>query len=207
MSTTAILLIVACVVGAYVIAMYNSLVRRKNRFLNAFSQIDVQLQRRYELIPNLVEVAKGYLQHEHETLVEVTQARNNASDRAKEAASQPGSPGLVNALAQAEQTLAGAMGKLNVVMEDYPDLKADETMRDLHLQFETTENRVSFARQAYSDAVMRYNTYREEFPPVIVARLFAFQEADLFEVEDEAIKKPITVSFTRDNDDQHRDAA
>jgi len=194
-SSQIILLVTATAVVLYAVAMYNALVRRKNQFLNAFSQIDVQLQRRHELIPNLVEIATGYLQHERETLVAVTEARNQAAEKSRAAAAAPDSPGLVQALADAESRLSGAMGKLNVVMEDYPELKADERMQDLHEQLTTTENRVGFSRQAYSDAAMRYNVYREQFPPVMVARLFSFQAADLFEAANDEIKEPVRVSF------------
>jgi len=188
-------LIASVLLAAYFVMVYNRLVTHRNRFKNAFSQIDVQLQRRYELIPNLVEIAKKYITHEKETLTQVVEARNQASSACKAAASNPGESGLVGALAQAEQTLGSAMGKLNVVMEDYPDLKADETMRDLHTELTSTENRVGYARQAYSDAVMRYNIERDQFPAVIVANVCNFKEADLFEADNEETKKPIKVSF------------
>jgi len=159
MGTGMILLLVVGAVVVYGIVVYNKLVSLKNRFKNAFSQIDVQLKRRYELIPNLVEVARGYMQHENETLTQVTEARNTASSCASEAAASPDNAGLVNALAGAEKQLAGAMGKFNVVMEAYPDLKADQNMQDLHTELTNTDNRVAFSRQAYSDSVMRYNKY------------------------------------------------
>ena len=199
MSAGTILLIVGVCAIAYGIYVYNKLVSLKNRFRNAFSQIDVQLQRRYELIPNLVEVAKGYMNHEHETLTEVTEARNNASSKAEKAAAAPDDASLVNALAGAEKQLSGALGRLNVVMEAYPDLKADVNMQDLHAEMTSTDNRVSFARQAYSDSVMRYNTYREQIPANFIAAPFKFTEADLFEIDEEQaqIREPIRVSFDK----------
>ena len=190
-----IALIVAVLLAAYFVMIYNRLVSHKNRFLNAFSQIDVQLQRRYELIPNLVEIASKYVSHEKETLTAVIEARNQASSACQAASANPEKSGLVGALAQAEQTLGNAMGKLNMVMEDYPELKADETLRDLHDELTTTENRVTYARQAYSDAVMRFNIEREQFPAVIVANTCNFKQADLFEAEDKEVHKPIKVSF------------
>lgn len=190
-----IALIVVVLVVAYAVMVYNRLITHKNRFKNAFSQIDVQLQRRYELIPNLVEIASKYVTHEKETLTAVIEARNQASKACEDASANPDKSGLVGALAKAEQTLGNAMGKLNVVMEDYPELKADETLRDLHDELTTTENRVTYARQAYSDAVMRYNTEREQFPAVIVANTCNFNEADLFEAANDAVHEPIKVSF------------
>jgi len=197
MSTGMILLLVAAAVFVYAVLVYNKLVSLKNRFKNAFSQIDVQLKRRYELIPNLVEVARGYMDHENETLTQVTQARNTASSCASEAAAAPDNASLVNALAGAEKNLAGAMGKFNLVMEAYPDLKADQNMQDLHTELTNTDNRVAFSRQAYSDAVMRYNTYREQFPANIIAGICRFTAGDLFEIEDEAIREPVRVSFSK----------
>ncbi len=195
MSTGLIILFVLLAVIAYVVVVYNKLVSLRNRFKNSFSQIDVQLQRRYELIPNLVEVAKGYMKHEHETLTKVTVARNNASECAKAAAAQPESAGLVNALAGAEKGLMNAMGRFNVVMEAYPDLKADQNMQDLHAELTSTDNRVAFSRQAYSDSVMRYNTYREQFPANLIAGSFNFSEGDLFELQEEEARETMRVSF------------
>ena len=194
------LLVVGCLIVlilGYGIVVYNGLVNRRNEFKNAFSQIDVQLQRRYELIPNLVEIARSYMEHESETLIKVTEARNTAAKKCEEAARNPQDGSLVGALAQAESKLSSAIGGLNLVMENYPEIKADETMRDLHDQLATTENRVGFARQAYSDSVMRYNTTREEFPSNIVAGIFNFNEADLFKVDDEEMRKAIKVSFDK----------
>ncbi len=181
----------------YGIVIYNGLVNRRNEFKNAFSQIDVQLQRRYELIPNLVEIARSYMEHESETLIKVTEARNSAAKKCEEAAKNPQDGSLVGALAQAESKLSSAIGGLNLVMENYPEIKADQTMRDLHDQLSTTENRVGFARQAYSDSVMRYNTTREEFPSNIVAGIFNFNEADLFKVDEEEMRKAVKVSFDK----------
>lgn len=195
MSVGAISLIVAILLLAYAVMVYNRLVTHKNRFKNAFSQIDVQLQRRYELIPNLVEVASKYVSHEKETLTAVVEARNQASKACEKASQNPDQSGLVGALAQAEQTLGNAMGKFNMVIEDYPELKADETLRDLHDELSSTENRVAYARQAYSDAVMRYNTEREQFPAVIVANSCNFNEADLFEAANDEVHQPVKVSF------------
>ncbi len=195
MGLGSILLIAAVLIGIYGVIVFNGLVSRRNHFKNAFSQIDVQLQRRYELIPNLVEIAKKYISHENETLTAVVKARNNASECCEKAAKHPEDAALVGALAQAEQVLGNAMGKFNVVMEDYPELKADESLRDLHDQLTSTENRVAYSRQAYSDTVMRYNTACEQFPAVIVAKLCGFKEADLFESAEPAVQQPIKVSF------------
>jgi len=195
MSSTLIFVICVAVVGLYAILTYNKLVAGRNAYGNSFSQIDVQLQRRYELIPNLVEVAKTYLKHEHETLTAVIEARNTAKKCCKEAAASPTDKGVISKLAGAERTLGSAMGSLNMVMEDYPDLKADERIAELHAELASTENRVTFARQAYSDTAMMYNTDCEQFPAVIIARLFGFNEADMFEVESQAIRQPVRVSF------------
>ena len=195
MGTGMITLIIGAVAVIAAILIYNRLVMLRNRFLNAFSQIEVQLQRRYELIPNLVETASAYMKHESETLTAVTRARNTASERCSEASRDPQDASLMGALASAEGALGNAMGRLNVVMENYPDLKADAQMRDLAEELASTENRVAFSRQAYSDAVMTYNTAREQFPAVLVASACAFKEGDLFEAEDPAIKQPVKVSF------------
>ncbi len=186
-------IVVVIVIAAVLI--YNRLVRLRNRFLNGFSQIDVQLQRRYELIPNLVETASAYMRHENETLMAVTAARNTASEQCEKTARNPQDKSLMEALASAEGALTSAMGRLNVVMENYPDLKADAQMRDLHEELASTENRVAFARQAYSDAVMDYNIAREQFPAVLVATACSFKEAELFETEDPAMKQSVSVSF------------
>lgn len=197
MSTNFIVLIILGVVALGGIYFYNRLINLRNRFLNAFSQIEVQLQRRYELIPNLVETASAYMQHEGDTLSAVTRARNAASESCSKASTDPADPTLIGALASAEKTLNSAMGKFNMVMESYPDLKADAHMRDLHEELTSTENRVAFARQAYSDAVMRYNIAREQFPAVLVASALSFKQGDLFEIPDEEMKKSVKVSFSR----------
>ncbi len=179
------LVILALVI--YVIGIYNRLVTLKNRFLNAFSQIEVQLKRRYDLIPNLVETAKAYMQHERETLDAVTTARNDAAAVLK--ALGEGSIGGADMarLASAENALQGALGKLNVTMEAYPDLKASENMQQLSEELTTTENRIAFARQGYNDAVMAYNTYRQSFPPVVLAATFGHPaDAQLLEFDDTA---------------------
>lgn len=195
MSTGVITLIVLVAVALVAVAIYNRLISLRNRSSNAFSQIEVQLQRRYELIPNLVETAKAYMAHEAETLTAVTNARNEASSRCDAASKNPENPDLIGALASAEGALTSAMGRLNVVMEAYPELKADAQMRDLGEELASTENRVAFARQAYSDAVMLYNTAREQFPAVIVANICSFKEADLFEADDPVMKEPVKVAF------------
>jgi len=188
-------LILTVAVAALVVLIYNRLITLRNRFLNGFSQIEVQLQRRYELIPNLVETASAYMKHEAETLTSVTQARNSAQQRCAEAAKAPDDAGAISALAVAEGTLDSALGRLNMVMENYPDLKADAQMIALHEELASTENRVSFARQSYSDSVMEYNIAREQFPALLVAKAFSFREADLFEVDEPAVRESLNVSF------------
>ena len=181
----------------YVVNIYNTLVTLKNRFLNAFSQIEVQLKRRYDLIPNLVETAKGYLEHERETLEAVTTARNDAA-AILNAMGESGIGGdAMTKLSSAENALQGALGKLNVTMEAYPDLKASENMQQLSEELTTTENRIAFARQGYNDAVMGYNTYRQTFPPVFFAARFGHPtDAELLEFDDtEQIQAAPTVSF------------
>jgi LemA protein len=195
MSAGMLSLLIATVIGIAGILIYNRLITLRNRFLNGFSQIEVQLQRRYELIPNLVETAKAYLKHENQTLVAVTEARNTASQRCDDAARDPADASLVSALASADRALSNAMGRLNVVMENYPDLKADAQMRELQEELTSTENRVAFSRQAYSDAVMQYNIAREQFPAVIIANVCAFREGDLFAVSDPAMNQAVNVSF------------
>ena len=198
MSNFTITLLVVGAIVAYLVVIYNRLVSLRNRHANAFSQIDVQLQRRYELIPNLVEIAKEYMKHEAETLTAVINARNSANSCRIAASSSPENSSSIHALAQAESQLSGALGGFNLVMEDYPDLKADERMADLHRDLTSTENRVGFARQAYSDAGMAYNTECEKFPNVLVARLCAFQLADLFEIDSSEKEKreAVSVSFS-----------
>ena len=187
----------AIVVGLLllVVGIYNKLVVLRNRYKNAFSQIDVQLKRRYDLIPNLVETAKGYMKHERETLEAVTQARNQAANAGQLAAANPGDPGAMQSLGSAEGVLSGELGRLFVVVERYPDLKADRHMMSLHEELSSTENKVAFSRQAYNDAVLRYNTSRETFPTVIFVGVLGFAEAELFEIEEAAEREAPKVSF------------
>jgi LemA protein len=175
-------LAVVVLVIVLVIGMYNRLVALRNRYKNAFAQIDVQLKRRYDLIPNLVETAKGYLKHERETLEAVIAARGNASSAVKAAALNPADPAAMRSLLGAETALTGALTRFFAVAEQYPDLKANQTMAQLMEELASTENKISFARQAYNDSVMVYNTARETFPTVVVAGAFGFGEAVLFEV-------------------------
>ena len=200
MSPTAIT-IVAVVGGgviliAVVVKTYNSLVTLKNRFENAFSQIEVQLQRRYDLIPNLVETVKGYMKHEKETLEAVIQARNQASQSLQTASGNPGDATAIASLAGAEGMLGGALGKLFALSESYPDLKANQNVSNLQEELSTTENKVSFSRQAFNDAVTSYNTYKQTFPPVFFAGMFGHgQNASLLEFDSNAIKEAPKVSF------------
>lgn len=192
-------LIAIIVLGALIVLFgvgeYNKLVTLRNRFKNAFSQIDVQLKRRYDLIPNLVETAKGYLKHERETLEAVTQARNIAATAGQQAAANPGDPAAMKSLMSAEAGLTGALGRLLATVEAYPDLKANESMNRLMEELTSTENKVSFARQAYNDAVMTFNTRREVFPSNIIAGMFNFGPAELFEIQDDQERKAPKVEF------------
>lgn len=193
--TWIIILVVVAVIALALIGMYNSLVTLRNRYKNAFSQIDVQLKRRYDLIPNLVESVKGYMKHERETLEAVIKARNIAATAAQAASSAPGDPDAMGNLAAAESSLKGAMSRLMVVVERYPELKANENMMALQEELTSTENKVSFARQAYNDAAMAYNTKREVFPNNIFAGMFGFREAKLFEVADATEREAPKVQF------------
>ena len=177
------LLLVVIVVALFCIGIYNSLVALRNRFENAFAQIDVQLKRRYDLIPNLVESAKGYMSHERETLEAVIAARNMAYNAGQAAAEKPGDPTAMKGLMGAEAQLGGAMSRLFALAESYPDLKANQNMMSLQEELSSTENKVAFTRQAFNDAVTRYNTRREQFPAVMIAGSFGFNEAELFEIE------------------------
>ena len=190
-STIAILLI-------WGIAIYNQLVALSNRYENAFAQIEVQLKRRYDLIPNLVESAKGYLSHERETLAAVVEARNEAASALKAVGDSGIDSGSIKNLAGAESALGAAMGKLNVVMEAYPDLKASENMQQLSEELTSTENRVAFARQGFNDSVMSYNTYRQSFPNMIIGNAFGHREdATLLEFADSAvIQDAPSISFS-----------
>jgi LemA protein len=179
----------------FVIGIYNKLVALRNRFKNAFAQIDVQLKRRYDLIPNLVEVAKGYMKHEKETLEAVIQARNQAVGAGQQAAQNPGDPSAMKSLGAAEGQLSGALGRLFALSESYPDLKANQNMLSLQEELTSTENKVAFSRQAYNDAVTTYNTGRETFPTVIFAGMFNFQQANLFEIEEPQERVAPKVSF------------
>lgn len=181
----------------YVIGIYNNLVTLKNRFLNAFAQIEVQLKRRYDLIPNLVETARAYMQHERETLEAVTEARNDAAAILKAMGGGNVGGTEIAKLASAENVLQGALGKLNVTMEAYPDIKASENMQQLSEELTTTENRIAFARQGFNDAVMGYNIYRQSFPPVFFAATFGHPtDASLLEFDDTVqIQAPPKVSF------------
>lgn len=183
-------------IGGYAINKYNSLVQLENRYENAYSQIDVQLKRRYDLIPNLVETVKGYLDHERETLEAVTKARNQAMEANEKASSNPGDPGAMQSLNAAESMLSSSLGRLMLVAEDYPELKANESVNQLMEELRTTENKVAFARQAYNDAVTSYNTERESFPTVIVANMFNYNEAELFEVDIAEERQAPDVSFS-----------
>ena len=192
-----ITVVVFGIIGILIIAgMYNNLVTLRNRFKNAFAQIDVQLKRRYDLIPNLVEVAKGYLKHERETLESVTQARNVAASAASAAAANPSSAAAMQDLMGAEGALGGALSRLLVTVEAYPDLKANQNMMSLQEELASTENKVAFSRQAFNDAVMGYNTKRETFPTNLIAGMFNFAAATLFEIKRAEEREAVKVSFT-----------
>ena len=198
MGIFAVVLVFVIVVPAiYLISVYNQLISLRNRFQNAFAQIEVQLKRRYDLIPNLVETAKAYMSHERDTLEAVIQARNAAAQGLGVASANPGYPTAMSALAGQEGVLAGALGRLNVVMEAYPDLKANQNMMQLSEELTSTENKVAFARQAYNDQVMNYNTYRQSFPPAVFAAAFGHgSDAGLLEFADSAdIQAAPKVSF------------
>jgi LemA protein len=184
-----IAIVVALIVWA--IAIYNGLVALRNRFKNAFAQIDVQLKRRYDLIPNLVESVKGYLQHERQTLDAVVKARGNAVAAAQRAAAAPGDPAAMQGLAQAEGALGGALGRLLAVFENYPDLKANQNVLALQEELTSTENKVAFARQAYNDSVMQYNTKRESFPDNLFAGPFGFSPAELLAATETAEERAV----------------
>lgn len=195
-------IILAAVVGfflllaMYGVGIYNKLVTLRNRFENAFSQIEVQLKRRYDLIPNLIETVKGYMAHEKDTLEAVINARNQAAGGLSKAAGNPGDPGAMKDLMIAEQALGSSLGKLFALSEAYPDLKANQNMAQLTEELTSTENRISFSRQGYNDSVTAYNTYRQTFPPVVFAGMFGHgQDAELLEFDSEAIAEAPKVSF------------
>ncbi len=195
------LIFLAVVVGVLIltamwaIGSYNGLVSLRNRFKNAFAQIDVQLKRRHDLIPNLVETAKAYMKHESGTLEAVIQARNSAVSARESAAGNPGDPAAMQQLQGAEGALAGTLGRLFALSENYPDLKANQNMMQLTEELTTTENKVAFSRQAYNDAVMHYNTKRESFPTNVIAGAFKFDAAELFEITEESQREVPKVEF------------
>ncbi|HLW05114.1 MAG TPA: LemA family protein [Azoarcus sp.] len=196
MTTSLIILGILVAIVIYVIAIYNGLVTLRNRVQNAFAQIDVQLQRRYDLIPNLVETAKGYMQHERETLEAVIQARNAAKTAASQVEGDPSDGGSMRALLGAEGALTGALGRFFALAEAYPDLKANQNMMLVQEELASTENRVAFSRQAFNDAVTAYNIKRETFPDSMVANTFNFREAQQWEVQEEAARSAVQVNFT-----------
>ncbi len=191
-----VLFLLVVILGLWAVGIYNSLVTLRNRFKNAFAQIDVQLKRRYDLIPNLVETAKGYLKHERETLEAVIKARNIAASAAQTAAANPADGNAMRGLMSAEAGLGGALSRLMMVVEQYPDLKASQNMAQLTEELTSTENKIAFARQAYNDSVMTYNTKRETFPTVLVAGALGFQPAELFKIEDPGERNAPKVQFT-----------
>lgn len=188
-----VLLGIVVIVALFVLGIYNGLVKLRNRYRNAFAQIDVQLKRRHDLIPNLVETAKGYMKHESETLEAVIQARNSAEGARKNV--NPDDANSMQQLAQAEGGLGGTLGRLFALSESYPDLKANQNMMQLSEELTSTENKVSFSRQSYNDAVMNYNNKREMFPGSLIAGAFNFTAASLFEVTDEKEREAVKVQF------------
>lgn len=196
MTAILILLGLLAMVGVFLVSQYNRLVALRNRFMNAFSQIDVQLKRRYDLIPNLVETAKGYMQHERQTLEAVIEARNQASRAEQRAASNPADAHAVKELIGAEQVLTGTLTRFFALSENYPELKANQNMLLLQEELSSTENKVAFSRQSYNDAVMQYNTARESFPTNVIAGMFDFDMAPSFMIEVEEERAAPRVSFS-----------
>ena len=195
-TTVLILAVLAILVGGLIVGIFNKLVSFKNRYKNAFAQIEVQLKRRYDLIPNMIEVAKGYMKHERETLEAVIQARNMAAGGLQKAAKDPGDAAAIQGLASAEGVLTGTLGRLFALAESYPDLKANQNMMQLSEELRSTENKVAFSRQAFNDAVTQYNTYKQTFPPVFFAGMFGHsQDATLLEFDSAAIAEPPKVAF------------
>lgn len=190
-----VLLVVIVGLGMYGIGIYNGLIAGRNQFKNAFAQIDVQLQRRYDLIPNLVETSKAYLAHERGTLEAVIQARNQAQTAARAAATKPDDGAAIMALSSAEGALTGTLGRFFALAEAYPDLKANQTMQQLMEELSSTENKVAFARQFFNDAVMGYNNQREQFPNVLIAGPFGFQHAEQLELQNKEAKEAVKVKF------------
>lgn len=195
MESTVIGLAIIAAVVIYLVVIYNKLVALRNQFKNGFAQIDVQLQRRHDLIPNLVEAAKAYLQHEKSTLTQVMEARNNAVSAQEDAAKDPGDGNKIKKLGSAENMLTKALANFYAVSENYPELKANETIQQLMEELSSTENRVSFARQAYNDGVMHYNIFREKFPNNIIAGMFAFRETSQLQLETPDARQAPKVSF------------
>jgi LemA protein len=191
-----IFLVVVIIIVFWIIGIYNGLVKLRNLIKNSFSQIDVQLKRRYDLIPNLVETAKGYMKHERETLDAVIKARNSAAAAIKAVEANPSDPTLMKNLMGAEGQLGASLGRFNVAVEAYPELKADRTMTQIMEELTSTENKISFARQAFNDSVMSYNNQREIFPNSFIAGMFNFQAAQSFEIEDVAERQNVKVSFS-----------
>ncbi|MFD2256378.1 LemA family protein [Luteolibacter algae] len=190
-----VILGVIFLVGIFAMGVYNGLVKLRNMYKNAFSQIDVQLKRRHDLIPNLVETAKAYMSHERETLEAVISARNMASDARENAAAHPGDPAALEKLGKAEAGLGGVVGRLFAVAEAYPELKANQNMMQLSEELTTTENKVAFSRQAYNDSVLSYNNKREVFPNNIIAGMFGFHEAAMFQIDVESERQAPKVQF------------
>lgn len=193
---TIIVVVVLAVIVIWAVQIYNKLIVRRNRVRNAFSQIDVQLTRRHDLIPNLVETVKGYMKHERETLEAVIEARNAAVSGLRQASADPSDAGAIQALAAAETTLGGTLGRLFALVENYPDLKANQNMAQLQEELTTTENKVAFARQAFNDAVLNYNNACQNFPNNLIAGFFDFKQAEYLEIDDERKREVPAVSFS-----------